>query len=208
VNAMRRSDARNEAGAPGWEMESSGGNNRRTFAKLYAWLFPREGRCLGWRACPHAQLGNPPAPLTSAVGLLQIRESTKTRIRTQFNTIKMMEHPAEELTRIVTAVAALNVSPRSLSHTHTHTHTHQRAHTQTRTRTTHASLFSSLTHAPCLLSTRSHTTTKKLRIVTYGFGTARQKMALERGTNRKPQRRTCSPRCGEPSCRGKSAGAP
>jgi hypothetical protein len=145
VNAMRRSDARNEAGAPGWEMESSGGNNRRTFAKLYAWLFPREGRCLGWRACPHAQLGNPPAPLTSAVGLLQIRESTKTRIRTQFNTIKMMEHPAEELTRIVTAVAALNVSPRSLSLTHTHTHTHKRAHTHTHTHNSRFSLF--LSHA-------------------------------------------------------------
>ena len=39
-----------------------------------------------------------------------------------------------------------------------------------------------------------------------GLGTARQKMALERWTNPKPQRRTCSPRCGVPSRRGKSAG--
>jgi hypothetical protein len=39
-----------------------------------------------------------------------------------------------------------------------------------------------------------------------GFGAARQKMALERGTHPKPQRRTRSPRNGVPSCRGKSAG--
>jgi hypothetical protein len=47
---------------------------------------------------------------------------------------------------------------------------------------------------------------KKWRIVTLRFGTARQKMALERWTNPKPQRRTCSPRYEVPSRRGKSAG--
>jgi hypothetical protein len=36
----------------------------------------------------------------------------------------------------------------------------------------------------------------KLRIVTLGIGTARQKMVLERWTNPKPQRRTRSPRYG------------
>jgi hypothetical protein len=40
---------------------------------------------------------------------MQIREATKTRIRTQFNNIKMMVHPAESLTRVVEAVAQLNV---------------------------------------------------------------------------------------------------
>jgi hypothetical protein len=38
------------------------------------------------------------------------------------------------------------------------------------------------------------------------FGIGRQKMALERWTNPKPQRRTRSPRYGVPSCRGQSAG--
>jgi hypothetical protein len=47
---------------------------------------------------------------------------------------------------------------------------------------------------------------QKLRIVTLGFGTARQKMVLERWTNPKPQRRTRSPRYGIPSSRGKPAG--
>jgi hypothetical protein len=50
---------------------------------------------------------------------------------------------------------------------------------------------------------------QKLRIVTLRFGTARQKMALERWTNPKPQRRArwgLGPRYGVPSCRGKSAG--
>ena len=46
----------------------------------------------------------------------------------------------------------------------------------------------------------------KLRIERLGFGTARQKMALERETNHKLPRRTCSPRHGLQSCRGKSAG--
>jgi hypothetical protein len=36
------------------------------------------------------------------------------------------------------------------------------------------------------------TAMQQLRIVTLGFGTARQRMALERWTNPKPQRRTCS----------------
>jgi hypothetical protein len=51
-----------------------------------------------------------------------------------------------------------------------------------------------------------HTAVKSLRIVTLGFGTGRQKRALQRWTNPKPQRRTRSPRYGLPSCRGKSAG--
>jgi hypothetical protein len=38
-----------------------------------------------------------------------------------------------------------------------------------------------------------------------GFGTARQRVVLERWTNPKPQRRTCSSGYGLPSCRGKSA---
>jgi hypothetical protein len=46
---------------------------------------------------------------------------------------------------------------------------------------------------------------EKLRLVTLAFGTARQRMALGRWTNPKPQRRTRSPRYGLPSCRGKSA---
>jgi hypothetical protein len=53
---------------------------------------------------------------------------------------------------------------------------------------------------------RDKAATNKLRIVTCGFGTARQKMALERWTNPKPQRSTRSPRYGVPSCRGESAG--
>jgi hypothetical protein len=55
--------------------------------------------------------------------------------------------------------------------------------------------------APC-----APTATQQLRIATLRFGTARQKMALERRTNPKRQRRTWSPRYGGPSCRGKSAG--
>jgi hypothetical protein len=54
-------------------------------------------------------------------------------------------------------------------------------------------------HAPL------HTAMQTLRIVTLGFGTARQRMALERWTNPKPQRRTHSHLYGLPSCRGKSA---
>jgi hypothetical protein len=50
------------------------------------------------------------------------------------------------------------------------------------------------------------TAMRKLRIVTLGFGTARQRMALERWTSPKPPRRTRSPRHGVPSCGGKSAG--
>jgi hypothetical protein len=53
---------------------------------------------------------------------------------------------------------------------------------------------------------RRHTAKQKLRIVTSGFGTGRQKMALERWTNPKRPRRTCSPRHGLQSCRRKSAG--
>jgi hypothetical protein len=51
-----------------------------------------------------------------------------------------------------------------------------------------------------------HTDAQSLRIVSIRFGTGRQKMVLERWTKPKPQRRTCSPRYGVPSCRGKSAG--
>jgi hypothetical protein len=51
-----------------------------------------------------------------------------------------------------------------------------------------------------------HTAMKTLRIVALRFGTARQRMALERWTNPKPQRRTRSSRYEVPSCRGKSAG--
>jgi hypothetical protein len=47
---------------------------------------------------------------------------------------------------------------------------------------------------------------QKLRIVTLRFRTGRQRMALERWTNPKPQRRACSPRYGVPLCGGKSAG--
>jgi hypothetical protein len=47
---------------------------------------------------------------------------------------------------------------------------------------------------------------QKLRIVTIRFGTARKKLALERWTHPKPQRRKCSPLYEVPSCRGKSAG--
>jgi hypothetical protein len=47
---------------------------------------------------------------------------------------------------------------------------------------------------------------QKLRIVTLSFGTARQRMVLERWTNPNPQRRTRSPRYEVPSCRRKSAG--
>jgi hypothetical protein len=47
---------------------------------------------------------------------------------------------------------------------------------------------------------------KKLRIVTLGFGTGRQRMVLERATNPKRSRRTCSPRYRLQSCRGKPAG--
>jgi hypothetical protein len=61
-----------------------------------------------------------------------------------------------------------------------------------------------LEHAGALLQ-RCKTGANRL-----GFGTARQRMALERWTNHKPQRRTRSPfrgyRNGVPSCRGKSAG--
>jgi hypothetical protein len=46
----------------------------------------------------------------------------------------------------------------------------------------------------------------KLRIARSGFGTARQETALERGTSRKLPRRTCSPRYGLQSWRGKPAG--
>jgi hypothetical protein len=47
---------------------------------------------------------------------------------------------------------------------------------------------------------------KKLRIVTLGVGTGRQKMVLERGANPTLSRRTCSPRYGLQSGRGESAG--
>jgi hypothetical protein len=47
---------------------------------------------------------------------------------------------------------------------------------------------------------------QKLRIVTLGFGTSRQKMPLERWTNLKLSRCTCSHRHGLRPCRGKSAG--
>jgi hypothetical protein len=51
-----------------------------------------------------------------------------------------------------------------------------------------------------------HTAMRKWRIVTLGFGAGRQKTALERWTNPKLSRRTCSPRYGLQSCRGRSAG--
>jgi hypothetical protein len=44
----------------------------------------------------------------------------------------------------------------------------------------------------------------KLRIERFGFGTGRPKMVLERCTKPKRMRRTCRPRYGLPSCRGKS----
>jgi membrane-associated HD superfamily phosphohydrolase len=40
----------------------------------------------------------------------------------------------------------------------------------------------------------------KLRIVTLGWGTGRQKMALQRWTNPKRSRRTCTCECGLQSC--------
>jgi hypothetical protein len=45
---------------------------------------------------------------------------------------------------------------------------------------------------------------RKLRIVTLGFGTARQRMVLARATNPKPQRRSRSPRYGVPPCTPKT----
>jgi hypothetical protein len=56
---------------------------------------------------------------------------------------------------------------------------------------------------PCLSRL---TAMQKLRIVMLGFGAGRQKMALERGTNPKLSRRTCTCEYGLQSCRGKSAG--
>jgi hypothetical protein len=47
---------------------------------------------------------------------------------------------------------------------------------------------------------------KKLRIVTIGFGTGRQRTVLERWTNPKLSRRTCTCEYGLPSCPGKAAG--
>jgi hypothetical protein len=60
--------------------------------------------------------------------------------------------------------------------------------------------------SPPVASQRPPTAVNKLRIVTLGFGTARQRTVLERWTKPKPRRRTRSPRYGVPSCRGKSAG--
>ena len=60
-------------------------------------------------------------------------------------------------------------------------------------------LFTSPPHNAC----RAYSD-ETVRIVT--LGSARQKMGLERWTNPKPQRRTCSPQYGVPSCRGKPAG--
>jgi hypothetical protein len=51
-----------------------------------------------------------------------------------------------------------------------------------------------------------HSDAKHMRIVTLGFGTGRQKMALERWTTPKLSRRTCAYEYGLQSCRGKSAG--
>ena len=47
---------------------------------------------------------------------------------------------------------------------------------------------------------------EKLRIATLKFGTGAHKMVLERGTNPKRSRRTCTCEYGLQSCRGKSAG--
>jgi hypothetical protein len=47
---------------------------------------------------------------------------------------------------------------------------------------------------------------EQLRFVRLRFGTARQKMALERWTNPNLSRRTCTREYGLQSCRGKSAG--
>ena len=70
----------------------------------------------------------------------------------------------------------------------------------------------------CTASLHSHTrhsalgptgrlpATEKLRIATLRFGTGRQKLALGRWTTPKLSRRTCSPRHGPQSCRGKPAG--
>jgi hypothetical protein len=63
--------------------------------------------------------------------------------------------------------------------------------------------------APSRTSTRppaASSDAKVKRIVTLGFGTARQRMVLERWTNTKPQRCTRSPRYGVRSCGGESAG--
>jgi hypothetical protein len=54
---------------------------------------------------------------------------------------------------------------------------------------------------------RRSTATQKVRIANlYGLARRDREMALERGTNPKPQRRTCSSRHGVSSCRGESAG--
>ena len=50
------------------------------------------------------------------------------------------------------------------------------------------------------------TAVTKLRIGLVGFGTGREKVPLERGTNPKRSRRTCSPRHGLQSWGGKSTG--
>jgi hypothetical protein len=55
-------------------------------------------------------------------------------------------------------------------------------------------------------STNADTAMEKLRIVTLRFGTARQRMVLERWTNSKPQRSARSIRYEVPPCRGGSAG--
>jgi hypothetical protein len=57
------------------------------------------------------------------------------------------------------------------------------------------------------ISRSFHTEMQKLRIVTIEFGTGRQKMVLERWTNPKLSRRTCTCEYGLQSCRGKSVGA-
>jgi hypothetical protein len=70
-------------------------------------------------------------------------------------------------------------------------------------------------HSSQLHATRPHrprftllyNVVQKWRIVIMlRFGTGRQRMGLERWTNPKLSRRTCSPRYGLPSCRGISAG--
>ena len=87
---------------------------------------------------------------------------------------------------------------RSLGSTRSRSHTQQRMASQCTTTLHHACA----TQLPCVW----HAAMTKLRIGRVGFGTRRQKMALERCTNPKLTRRTCRCEYGLQLCRGKSAG--
>jgi hypothetical protein len=60
-------------------MRSTGGQPGRIH--LNAWPFPREGRCLDWRACPYAQSGAPltyvSLPPTAQAVLSHMREEAR-----------------------------------------------------------------------------------------------------------------------------------